>query len=421
MKYGIKFFPERRKYKNNEMPGQIIEKNIPVLMSVTFAGQRMFYFTGQRCDLKQWDEGSQRLKRNNIAPNGISAPVFNNDLDELKVVVDNIFKSYDVSGIIPTIAQLRIEIEEKKKPKRVNDCIEVRQKSFFDYFDTYIKDAIVSEERRKHLRTTYNKVEKFNPFTTFEIVTPEFLNRLQNYLQKDHNLSKNTTISELKRFRAFLSYSVRNGWTAKNPFKSFKIDPESYGDPVYITIEERDMLFNAEIESKKLAKVRDMFVLQCFIGCRVGDFVQMKRTNIIDGCIEYIAAKTKDEKPRIARVPLTPKALEIINRYDLPDGKLLPFMSFEKYNEYIKDLFRLVKLTRLVTIADKKTRANIVVPISDLASSHMARRVFVGNLHSKVKNEVIASMSGHAENSRAFSRYYTIDKADQVEAIKLIE
>jgi len=90
----------------------------------------------------------------------------------------------------------------------------------------------------------------------------------------------------------------------------------------------------------------------------------------------------------------------------------------------LKDLFKHenVKITRMVTIADPKTRLSKQVPICDIASSHMARRVFVGILHKRgVKNEIIASMSGHVENSKAFSRYYNIDKEDQKTAIKLIE
>jgi len=79
-------------------------------------------------------------------------------------------------------------------------------------------------------------------------------------------------------------------------------------------------------------------------------------------------------------------------------------------------------IKRMVTIVDPKTRQSKQVSISDIACSHMARRVFVGSLYSKgVKNEIIASMSGHVENSKAFSRYYNINKEDQAQAIKLIE
>lgn len=83
--------------------------------------------------------------------------------------------------------------------------------------------------------------------------------------------------------------------------------------------------------------------------------------NAINGCIEYIAGKTKDEKPRVARIPLTEKALNILTRNDIPDGSLLHYYSDYKYNDYIKDLFKLdnIKTTRMVTVADPKTRKKI--------------------------------------------------------------
>ena len=42
---------------------------------------------------------------------------------------------------------------------------------------------------------------------------------------------------------------------------------------------------------------------------------------------------------------------------------------------------------------------------------------FIGLLHRNHKNEVIASMTGHKENSKAFSRYYAIDDEVKTEAI----
>jgi integrase len=182
------------------------------------------------------------------------------------------------------------------------------------------------------------------------------------------------------------------------------------------------LLFNAEIEDTGLSVVRDVFIFQCFIGCRYGDLMRLKRSNIINGCIQYIASKTRSEKPRVARVPVTEKAMVILSRYDLSDGRLLPFITLRHYNKFLKKLFLLVDLTRIVTLADKKTQIDIQVPICDLASSHMARRVFIGGLHKKnVKNEIIASMSGHVENSKAFSRYYDIDQEDQEQAMGLIQ
>ena len=61
-------------------------------------------------------------------------------------------------------------------------------------------------------------------------------------------------------------------------------------------------------------------------------------------------------------------------------------------------------------------------PINEVASSHMARRCFVGNLYQKVQDPaLIASMSGHSEHSKAFSRYRKIDDELKKKVVNLID
>lgn len=51
----------------------------------------------------------------------------------------------------------------------------------------------------------------------------------------------------------------------------------------------------------------------------------------------------------------------------------------------------------------------------------MARRTFIGNLYKKVKDpNIIASMSGHIEGSKAFARYRYIDDDIKQSVIELI-
>lgn len=418
MKYSIKYYPERRKG---------IFSNVPVMLSVTYSKQRMFYYTGKRCNIDedqkkgQWKYDENKLKPNQITPDGQTSQKFNADLTDITKAVNDLFKVYEVSNITPTPDQLRDEL----KLKLGKEVKEPEKTGFFERFDQYIKDAELSHNSKKKHGTTLNKLKAFKPDANFEKVDVQFLTDFQNYLLTDKDegkLSKNTVISILRSFRTFINYANEHDWTNIYPFKRFKIDAESYSEPVFITVEERDKLYEAEIENECLARVRDLFVFQCFIGCRVSDLVKLKKSNIIDGCIEYIAIKTEDENQKVARVPLSEKALKILSKYDLPNGDLLPFISDQRYNEYIKALFKEVKLKRMVTIADPKTRKSVQKPICDIATSHMARRVFIGNLHRKgAKNEIIASMSGHVENSKAFSRYYNINKEDQAEAMKLIE
>ena len=195
-----------------------------------------------------------------------------------------------------------------------------------------------------------------------------------------------------------------------------------YGTPYFLSIAERNHLYNYDLSDRKeLAVQRDIFIFQCLIGCRVADLMRMTPANVIDGFIEYVAGKTSDEEPMTIRVPLTATATEIINRY-AGGEKLLPFISLVNYNLAIREMFKLAGLTRNVTVLNTITRRDEQRPLNDIASSHIARRTFVGNLYSKVQDpNIVGSLSGHVEGSRAFARYRKIDDKIKTDIINLIE
>ena len=57
----------------------------------------------------------------------------------------------------------------------------------------------------------------------------------------------------------------------------------------------------------------------------------------------------------------------------------------------------------------------------EVASSHMARRTFIGNLYKKVKDpNIVGSMSGHKEGSKAFARYREIDEDIKKEVVDML-
>lgn len=417
LKYQVNFTLERRKDKKT---GQLIASNVPINMVVTYQSKRLVYYTGYRTDRNNWIDKAegiriQKVKKNTVNKDGISASEINASLRNLNTRVDEIFLDY--GKMPPTLAQLRSEIK-KEQPGQINSL------DLIQCFDKYIDTIKVSEGRKNHLKVTKNLVNNFIKKKSINIneVTTDFLYSFQKFLRTYKNeRSQNTITAKLKMFRAFINYAYKEGWIKDNPFKKFSITREEYGDPIFLTKTERDKLYNLELNDKRLDRVRDMFVLQCFIGCRIGDFVKLKHSNIIDGFIHYVPGKTSDENQRVCKVPLTSKAKAIIDKYDLPDGSLVPYISGQKYNEYLKELFRFAELNRTVVRLNPLTRQNESVKLHEVASSHMARRTFIGILHKTAKDSVIASMSGHVKNSKAFSRYYNVDEEDQLKAIKDIE
>lgn len=358
-----------------------------------------------------------------------------------------------------TSSWLRDAIDRAQHPEKYEE----KPRSFIEQYAYFIECRDISEIRKRAYRVMTRDLQRYElyrrhitgprDFTlTFDGVTADTLRDFDKFLQKEHEFftkdeetgaivcapeykpiydavpecrtpeqrGQNTRSEIFSRIRTFYNWAIDNGLTNNNPFLHFKIRAQIYGDPYYLFTEEIEKLYNTDLSKRPaLAIQRDIFVFQSNIGCRVGDLYSLTKNSIIDGAVEYIPHKTKEGRPTTTRVPLTPTAAEIIERYkDNPGPELLPFISSQKYNKAIKEFFKLAGLTRPVTILNPTTRESEIKPLDEIASSHLARRNFAGNNYrSGIQKEVICAMTGHSPNSRAFNRYYKVDEKMKTDAI----
>lgn len=236
----------------------------------------------------------------------------------------------------------------------------------------------------------------------------------------------NSLIVLKKKMRALFVWMRESGYTNNRPMEDVRVGTERYGTPYYITIDERNKIADFDLAGRDaLAVQRDIFIFQCLVGCRVSDLMKLTTDNINNGFLSYAPHKTKDEGQQVtvARVPLSAKAMDLIGKYNGKDeaGRLFPFISPQKYNEAIKEVFSAVGITRNVVVRNPKTGENELKPINEVASSHLARRTFIGNAYFKVTDpNIIGKMSGHAEGSKAFARYRNIEDETLINVINLI-
>lgn len=235
--------------------------------------------------------------------------------------------------------------------------------------------------------------------------------------------SLNYVNTEMKYIIAFWHWLLRvKDCKLNDVFASFERDTTVFGTPFFLDSNDRNTLFNADLSGRPaLAVQRDIFVFQSLIGCRVSDLMRLKKSNIIDGeFLQYVAGKTKDKSGKMLNVPLHKDAKTILERYsDLAGDKLLPFISSQKYNEAIKEVFRAVpEVDRIVSVLNPITRQEEQKYLHEVASSHMARRNFCGNLYEAgFADSDIGSMSGHSEKSREIARYRKVSVDRQMKMI----
>lgn len=269
--------------------------------------------------------------------------------------------------------------------------------------------------KAKHA-SIFSKILAANPLSE----NKKFKNRAIN------DRGENYIVVTMKRLKALVNWCIETDRLLENPFKGVSIGSEEYGNPIYITKAERDIIANFDLssESETIQQQRDVFIFQCCVGCRISDLYALTYANIIDGVIRYVPIKTEGKTRAVARVPLNTLAREILDKYKdvTTDGRILPFISVQRYNEAIKRIFSLCGITRNVNWRNPTTGKSEIRPICEIATSHMARRTFVGGIYKQVKDpNLIGAMSGHAEGSKAFARYRDIDDDDLREVIAAIE
>lgn len=234
---------------------------------------------------------------------------------------------------------------------------------------------------------------------------------LIRFIKDNYNLSSNT-LSNTKTYimRWWHWCRSQDKTLAIIDGKNIKLKPKVFGTPYYLTKEERDKLYYAKMPKKMTEIVRDAFVFQCLVGCRYSDLVQFTVDNMQGNQLVYIARKTIRSAPQTISVPLHPIAKEIIQKYNKAGRKtLFDIRTDRASNLQIRTAIKAAGIDRILTIRDRHTGEQVQKWLSEVASTHMARRTFIGCLYEQgFRESDICSMSGHKEGSVSIQRYRAV-------------
>lgn len=370
------------------------------------------FYNGRACDLRartriyvpvsSWNaaEGRCNISRRYETPDNIRARSAQRELDELAQRITDAYS--DVKGNVSR-EWLQKTIDGTKDEQPLVLLI-----------DDYCDAKNVAPRTRYKLHALAHHLERYEQATRKRLyahtLTKEDLYALTKYLLKVANLSQNALSNRMKQFRALVYWA---GKPYPNPFENYTIPQEVYGDPSFLTAEERDTIAQTNSLTPAKRVQRDIFIFQCYTGCRVSDLYALTYGNIKDGWLIYTAQKTSRHTPVTIEVPLSPVALDIIERYKGVDlkNRLLPFISDIKYNVAIRSILKTAGIDRPVMWRDPKTGLVRPRPLYEVASSHLARRTFAQMAYASTGDKrLTASMTGHSENSRAFNRYSEVTR-----------
>ena len=419
----VTFRLEQRRINPKDSASALITENVPINADITFNGRRIFFFTGHRIDASKWNATEQKVKRNNFNAKGESSTEINMRLDRIRVAVDAIFTRMDVNGIPFTTMNVRNELkieldEEKTSRKKVSDYylqfIEEESKN-----GTWAKGTIA-----KH-KTMIEHLNAFRQGVYFEDLTLDFLNRFVQYLltkepskSKEKKLTNGTVLKMVKTLKWFLNWATKRKYNKIMDYRDFmpKLKGASTSDKtnvIALSMPEFQTLFNMEIGKPYLRRVRDVFCFCCATSLRYSDVRNLKWSNVHEDAIEIVTIKTDD--PLI--IPLNEFAKDIIARYkenEAVTDYVLPVISNQRYNEYLKELGKLAGFNQPITKVYYRdcNREEVTLPKYEMMTSHVARKTFVTiALYLGIPAEIVRTFTGH-KDAKVMERYFKFN-ADQ--------
>ena len=410
--------------ESRKKDGVLITENVPIRMRVNFASKRIEFTTGYRIDAAKWDADKQRVKNGCSNKLKQSASEINASLLEYYTEIQSIFKRFEVEDVMPTPEQikeafnaLRKPVSEEPKPKK-----EALPCDFFQVFDDFVEDCgrqnNWTDSTFEKFAAVKNHLTNFREGLTFEFFDERGLNDYVGYL-RDVKEMRNTTIGkQLSFLKWFLRWAFKKGVHQNNAYDSYKPKLKSTQKKIiFLTWDELNRLREFKIPSNKqaLERVRDVFLFQCFTGLRYSDVFNLRRSDIKGDHIEVTTVKTSDS----LIIELNNHSKAILDKYKdvaFEDDKVLPVITNQKMNDYLKELAEMAGIDEPVrqTYYKGNERIDDVTPKYALLGTHAGRRTFICNaLALGIPPQVVMKWTGHSDY-KAMKPY--IDIADDIKA-----
>ena len=318
--------------------GKNSNKETLILFSCYFKQEekKFVYSTGERIAPKSWDfknrqplrHGSNRSKLSSSIATQINR--YRDKFEELQARAKATGQEFTSKGLKDEFDRSFKRLSNKK------DLFYEAYDQFMDYkqkIGDWSPSTIIRYNNIKGILQEFEKVKGYR--LTFNTITPKFHAEFTDYCMNERGHINNTYSRNIGLFKTFMRWAFDNGYTYKEDFRKFKKKKVVVTNQIALTIEDLENLMGIELESKRLQKVRDVFVFSCVTGMRFGELKLISFENVINGEIYLKEEKNSDKEVR--RIPLNDLAVFILRRYD----HRLPLIANQKHNEYIKEVLQI--------------------------------------------------------------------------------
>lgn len=352
----------------------------PIYLRITVDGKRTEFSIKRFVEPEKWSTVQNKMKGNSE-----EARTINTYLDILKSRIYEIQKDLIHSGKLvngEVIKNILLGVNERKRTlipifEEHNDRMKALiGKEFAKGTYTRYKTCLSHTKEFLHWKYNVSDIE-------IEEIDHAFIADFEFYLRTEKACANNSAVKYIKNFGKIIRICLANKWLKYDPFISYN-SKFIVVDRSFLDDDEIQKLSEKNLEIERISQVRDIFLFSCYTGLAYIDTKNLKHSNIgvgIDGNKWIFTSRQKTKS--LSNIPLLPKAEEIIEKYKNHPyckitGSLLPVLSNQKMNAYLKEIADLCGINKELTF-------------------HIARHTFATTvtLSNGVPIESVSKMLGH--------------------------
>lgn len=364
----------------------------------------------QRAEVFKGKSGNEEIK---------GRPEFNDRIDVLRKAIEDGLMQAHQEDI--TAEWLKTTIDKHWHPEKYEITL-------FRFVEDFIQKAEtkpnpktkrpVSYKMRREYEVSFQYLKDFAAHEkkqfSFIDIDMDFYDRYMQFLQ-DHTittkkgqsrkLAVNTIGKKIQTLKIFLNAAKDAGVNSNDKFKSRKFAALSEEtDLIALSEEELGAIMALDLKDRPaLEKVRDLFIVGCWTGCRFSDIAQITPENVSGGYIRMKQYKTGNK----VVIPLHPTVTAIINKYE---GTLPAATSNQKFNFELKKIAEKAGLNEIThkTITRGGVKISKAYKKWELVTTHCGRRSFATNLYKGGFPSIsIMAITSH-KTEEAFLRYIKV-------------
>ena len=372
--FGIRFFMKNHLVKDSEAP---------IYVRITVDGIRVDISLKRKIIVNDWNPVLGLAKGNKE-----SAKSLNHYLKELEAQIFQIYQEFQLKKIPITADAIKHELLGTEVKEHTISML-------FEYHNEKYRNVLAWGTLKNYFTTqkyvmAFSKAQYGIEDYFLQDINYRFLNELElylvNYEPQDHHkpLGNNGIMKHLERFRKVINLALRMEWMVKDPFAKFsfryqKVERTCLNPTELSRIEEK------QFDIQRLQYIRNLFIFSCYTGLSYIDTMNLMHDDIVLGMDgEYWISISRQKSQQKSKVPLLPKALDIIKLYQDRDrpyskGKIFPLISNQKLNAYLKEIAIICRVKKNLTF-------------------HLARHTFATTvtLSNGVPIETVSKMLGYA-------------------------